>query len=133
MIQNRCGRIVNITSSAVKAPIPALGLSNGARAGLTGFVAGLAREVVQHNVTVNNLLPGFFDTDRLRNTLDYLAKQASTTLEDYRQEHQQTIPALRYGKPEEFGMMCASICSAHAGYLTGQNILLDGGFYPGTF
>ncbi|MBV4396481.1 SDR family oxidoreductase [Advenella alkanexedens] len=133
MIQNRFGRIVNITSSAVKAPIPALGLSNGARAGLTGFVAGLAREVVQHNVTVNNLLPGFFDTDRLRNTLDYLAKQASTTLEDYRQEHQQTIPALRYGKPEEFGMMCASMCSAHAGYLTGQNILLDGGFYPGTF
>ncbi|NLY65888.1 MAG: SDR family oxidoreductase [Alcaligenaceae bacterium] len=133
MIQNRFGRIVNITSSAVKAPIAVLGLSNGARAGLTGFVAGLARDVAQHNVTINNLLPGFFDTDRLSNTLNYMAQQAGTQVDGFRQQHQQTIPAHRYGKPEEFGMMCASLCSAHAGYLTGQNILLDGGFYPGTF
>jgi len=133
MIRNRFGRIVNITSGAVKAPIPALGLSNGARAGLTGFVGGLARQVAPHNVTINNLLPGFFATDRLAATVDYMARQAGTSAETFRQQHVAAIPAGRYGLPEEFGATCAFLCSAWSAYLTGQNILLDGGCYPGTF
>jgi 3-oxoacyl-[acyl-carrier protein] reductase len=123
MISRRFGRIVNITSSAVKAPIDVLGLSNGARSGLTGFVAGLSRKTVRYNVTINNLLPGPFDTDRLR------AMVPSHEWEQRRSNH----PAGRFGQPEEFGEACAFLCSAQAGYITGQNLLLDGGAYPGVF
>jgi 3-oxoacyl-[acyl-carrier protein] reductase len=127
------GRIVNITSSSVKAPIDILGLSNGARSGLTGFVAGLARKTVEHNVTINNLLPGPFNTDRLRSMLAASATAAGRAVEDVQAASERNNPARRFGTPEEFGAFCAFICSAHAGYLTGQNILLDGGAYPGTF
>ncbi|CAN7227497.1 SDR family oxidoreductase [Rhizobacter sp. LjRoot28] len=128
------GRIVNITSGAVKAPIPVLGLSNGARSGLTGFVAGLARSpLAARNVTINGLLPGAFDTDRLRTTLRAGAKAAGQDESVAADARRRTIPAQRFGSAEEFGAVCAFICSQHAGYLTGQNILLDGGSYPGTF
>ncbi|KAF3999972.1 SDR family oxidoreductase [Glaciimonas immobilis] len=133
MIARRFGRIVNITSSSVKAPIDVLGLSNGARAGLTGFVAGLARKTVAHNVTINNLLPGAFDTDRLRSMQAAAAAASGTSIESVQQARAAQIPARRFGNAAEFGAMCAFMCSAHAGYLTGQNILLDGGAYPGTF
>ena len=122
MIERRFGRIVNITSSAVKAPIASLGLSNGARGGLTGFIASLARQVAAHNVTINNLLPGAFDTDRLRGHMD----------ESTREARQRSIPAGRFGDPAEFGDACAYLCSAQAGYVTAQNFLIDGGAYPGT-
>ena len=122
MIERRFGRIVNITSSAVKAPIASLGLSNGARGGLTGFIAGLARQVAAHNVTINNLLPGAFDTDRLREHMDESAREA----------RMKAIPAGRFGDPAEFGDACAYLCSAQAGYLTAQNVLIDGAAYPGT-
>ncbi|TSE27866.1 SDR family oxidoreductase [Tepidimonas aquatica] len=128
------GRIVNITSSAVKAPIDILGLSNGARSGLTGFVAGLARSgLAARGVTINNLLPGKFDTDRLRATLQAAAERSGRTLDEVRAAQLAQIPARRFGTPEEFGAVCAFLCSVQAGYLTGQNILLDGGAYPGTF
>ncbi|WP_434212468.1 SDR family oxidoreductase [[Pseudomonas] boreopolis] len=127
------GRIVNITSSAVKAPIDILGLSNGARAGLTGFVAGLARKTVAHNVTINNLLPGSFDTQRLHATLVARARAQELSLEDATHQAQAKIPAGRFGRPDEFGAACAFLCSAQAGYITGQNLLIDGGTYPGTF
>ncbi len=128
------GRVVNITSGAVKAPIDVLGLSNGARSGLTGFVAGLARSgIAGKGVTINGLLPGAFDTDRLRSTLSAGAANAGQDPDAVRKAREQTIPARRFGTADEFGAMCAFICSAHAGYLTGQNILLDGGAYPGTF
>ncbi|MBV8665284.1 MAG: SDR family oxidoreductase [Burkholderiaceae bacterium] len=133
MIGRGFGRIVNITSSAVKAPIDILGLSNGARSGLTGFVAGVARKTVQHNVTINNLLPGPFDTARLNSTIAAGAKAAGKTEDEMREARRLQNPARRFGTVEEFGAMCAFLCSAHAGYLTGQNILLDGGAYPGTF
>ena len=133
MISRRFGRIVNITSSAVKAPIDILGLSNGARSGLTGFVAGLARKTVAHNVTINNLLPGAFDTDRLRSMQALSATAVGTSIEQVQQARAAQIPAKRFGSAAEFGAMCAFMCSTHAGYLTGQNILLDGGAYPGTF
>ncbi|TMH69606.1 MAG: SDR family oxidoreductase [Betaproteobacteria bacterium] len=133
MIARRFGRIVNITSSAVKAPIDVLGLSNGARSGLTGFVAGLARKVARHNVTINNLLPGSFDTDRLRGTITARAKAAGQPLEDLMREASERIPAGRFGTPAEFGAVCAFLCSVHAGYVVGQNVLIDGGAYPGTF
>ncbi len=133
MIARRFGRIVNITSSSVKAPIPALGLSNGARAGLTGFVAGLARQTVKHNVTINNLLPGSFDTDRVRQTLAGFARQAGVTEEEAKANRLKSIPAARLGNPAEFGDACAYLCSAQASYITGQNFLIDGGAYPGTF
>lgn len=133
MIARRFGRIVNITSGAVKAPIDALGLSNGARSGLTGFVAGLARKTVAHNVTINNLLPGPFDTDRLAAIFDATAKTSGKSADDAREARRRANPAQRFGTAEEFGAFCAFICSAQAGYLTGQNILLDGGAYPGTF
>ena len=125
------GRVVNITSGAVKAPMDTLGLSNGARSGLTGFVAGLARQprLVQANVTVNNLLPGAFDTERLRGSVAGSGKSTEELLERRRA----AIPARRFGNADEFGAFCAFLCSAQAGYLTGQNILLDGGAYPGTF
>ncbi len=129
------GRVVNITSGAVKAPIDVLGLSNGARTGLTGFVAGLARQpkLASRNVTINNLLPGVFDTDRIAATLKGMAAKSGKTVEELKEARKATVPAGRYGTLEEFGQICAFICSAQAGYLTGQNILLDGGAYPGTF
>ncbi|HEX9049555.1 MAG TPA: SDR family oxidoreductase [Anaeromyxobacter sp.] len=127
------GRIVNITSGAVKSPIPELGLSNGARTGLTGFVAGLARKTVRHGVTINNLLPGPFDTDRLRSNLEFNARAAKKTYEEVRRARTEANPAGRFGTIEEFGDACAYLCSAQAGFITGQNLLLDGGAYPGTF
>jgi 3-oxoacyl-[acyl-carrier protein] reductase len=133
MIERKFGRIVNITSGAVKAPIDILGLSNGARSGLTGFVAGLARKVARHNVTINNLLPGQFATDRLRVTLEGRAKATGTTYEEARDAAMKANPAGRFGDPREFGAICAFLCSTHAGYIVGQNILADGGAYPGTF
>ncbi|TQV80660.1 SDR family oxidoreductase [Denitrobaculum tricleocarpae] len=132
MIERRFGRIINITSGAVKAPIDILGLSNGARAGLTGFVAGIARNTVRHNVTINGLLPGPFDTDRLQGTLAAVSKKTGRPLEEVRDERIATNPAGRFGYPEEFGEACAFLCGQHAGFITGQNILLDGGAFPGT-
>ena len=133
MIAKKFGRIVNITSGAVKMPIPELGLSNGARTGLTGFVAGLSRRTVRHNVTINGLLPGPFDTDRLRGNIEFNAKQSGKSIDEVRKARADANPAGRFGTVEEFGDACAFLCSAQAGYLTGQNLLLDGGSYPGTF
>ncbi len=133
MIGRGFGRIVNITSSAVKAPIDILGLSNGARSGLTGFVAGIARKTVKHNVTINNLLPGNIETDRLRSTIAATAKNRNVPLDQVRAERVAQIPAGRIGTIEEFGAACAYLCSVQAGYITGQNWLVDGGLYPGTF
>ncbi|WP_342618470.1 SDR family oxidoreductase [Rhodoferax sp. GW822-FHT02A01] len=128
------GRIVNITSSAVKAPIDSLGLSNGARSGLTGFVAGLARSgVAAHGVTINNLLPGAFDTDRLKSNYQAAAAKTGDSLESVTQRRIAAIPAKRLGQAAEFGAVCAFLCSQHAGYINGQNILADGGAFPGTF
>lgn len=129
------GRVVNITSGAVKAPIDVLGLSNGARSGLTGFVAGVARQrrLAARGVTINNLLPGVFDTDRLRTTTRAQAQKAGKSEEELIALRLATVPAGRLGTPEEFGAMCAFLCSVHASYLTGQNVLMDGGAYPGTF
>ncbi len=132
MIARRFGRIVNITSSAVKAPIDVLGLSNGARAGLTGFVAGIARKTVAHNVTINGLLPGPFDTARLRGTTRAVAEKTGRPFDEVFAERAKQNPAQRFGDPFEFGEYCAFICSAQAGYVTGQNLLIDGGNYPGT-
>ena len=132
MIGRKFGRIVNITSGAVKSPIEVLGLSNGARAGLTGFVAGLARKTVAHNVTINNLLPGPFDTERLRSNLGARAKAAGIPEDQMLAKRIADNPAKRLGRPYEFGEMCAFMCSDQAGFMTGQNILLDGGMYPGT-
>jgi 3-oxoacyl-[acyl-carrier protein] reductase len=123
MIERRFGRVVNITSGAVKAPIAALALSNAARAGLTGFVGGLARQVAAHNVTLNNVLPGMFDTDRLR------ALQGGD--EAVRERQRGMIPARRFGEAAEFGEACAFLCGARAGFITGQNLLIDGGQFPG--
>jgi 3-oxoacyl-[acyl-carrier protein] reductase len=133
MIGRGFGRIVNITSSSVKAPIPQLGLSNGARAGLTGFVAGIARQTVEHNVTINNILPGRFATDRLRAGLAFAAQKSGRPIAEVEAESRAQIPARRFGTPEEFGELCAFICSAQASYITGQNFLIDGGAYPGTY
>jgi 3-oxoacyl-[acyl-carrier protein] reductase len=129
------GRIINITSSAVKAPIDILGLSNGARSGLTGFVAGVARtsKLASANVTINNLLPGAFDTDRLKGTMEGAAKKTGKPIAEIMDARKKTIPAQRFGTPEEFGAACAFLCSQHAGYITGQNVLTDGGAYPGTY
>jgi 3-oxoacyl-[acyl-carrier protein] reductase len=129
------GRIVNITSSAVKAPIDVLGLSNGARSGLTGFVAGVARttKLASANVTINNLLPGVFDTDRVRNMAQGQSQKTGKSVEDILEARRSAIPAKRMGNPAEFGAACAFLCSAHASYITGQNILTDGGAYPGTY
>ncbi|MBO6948613.1 MAG: SDR family oxidoreductase [Rhodospirillales bacterium] len=132
MIDRKFGRIVNITSSSVKAPIEILGLSNGARAGLTGFIAGLARKTVRHNVTINGLLPGAFDTDRLRSNLKAHAGKSNATEEEVAAQRAAGIPAGRFGQAYEFGEYCAFLCSAQAGYITGQNCLIDGGNYPGT-
>lgn len=132
MIEREFGRIVNITSSAVKAPIEILGLSNGARAGLTGFVAGIARKTVRHNVTINAILPGPFDTDRLRANMAVTAEKAGLPVDEVAAERAAANPAGRFGDPAEFGELCAYLCSAQAGYITGQNILIDGGGFPGT-
>ena len=133
MAQRKFGRIVNITSGSVKSPIPNLGMSNGARAGLTGFVAGLARQVARHNVTINNLLPGSFDTDRLRTTMEARAKATGKSMAEVLAAGAAAVPAGRFGQRDEFGAVCAFLCSVHAGYIVGQNILQDGGNYPGTF
>jgi len=131
MIERRFGRIINITSMAVKAPISFLGLSNGARSGLTGFVTGLARDLSRHNVTINNLLPGSFDTDRLRSNARRNAERAGESYEDFYRRRMEAEASGRYGTPEEFGAVCAFLCGAGSGYLTRQNILLDGGTFPG--
>ena len=133
MRERKFGRIVNITSGAVKAPISILGLSNGARSGLTGFIAGLARENVGDNVTINNILPGPFDTDRLRANVAAVAEKKGIPLEDALAQRAQANPAGRFGDPAEFGLLCAFICGARAGFISGQNLLIDGGAYPGTF
>ena len=134
MAERGFGRIVNITSSAVKAPIDILGLSNGARSGLTGFVAGVSRSsIAARGVTINNLLPGKFDTDRLAATVTAAASKSGKTVDDVRLAQQAQIPAGRYGTAQEFGAICAFLCSAQAGYMTGQNVLADGGAYAGTF
>jgi len=133
MIARKFGRIVNITSNSVKAPIEELGLSNAARSGLTGFVAGLARKTIRHNVTINNILPGQFMTDRLKTRLTVNAKEAGVTLEQYLDKRSQVIPAGRFGDPNEFGELCAYVCSMQAAFITGQNFLIDGGTYPGTY
>ena len=135
MIARGFGRIVNITSSAVKAPIDILGLSNGARSGLTGFVAGVARnpDIAAKGVTLNNLLPGKFDTDRLKGTMAGAAQKSGQTVDAVRAQQAAQIPARRFGTAAEFGAVCAFLCSQQAAYLTGQNILLDGGAYPGAY
>ncbi|PZO20100.1 MAG: 3-oxoacyl-ACP reductase [Burkholderiales bacterium] len=134
MAQRGFGRIVNITSGAVKAPIDILGLSNGARSGLTGFVAGVARSpLAAQGVTVNNLLPGAFDTDRLKTTLAGAAEKTGQSVDAIADARRKNIPAKRFGTSQEFGAICAFLCSVHAGYITGQNVLADGGAYPGTF
>ncbi len=132
MIARKFGRIVNITSGAVKAPIE-LGLSNGARAGLTGFVAGLARKVARHNVTINNLLPGAIETARLRSNNEAFAKARGISVPEVEERRIASIPAGRVGTAEEFGAVCAFLCSTQASYIVGQNVLVDGGAYPGTF
>ncbi|MBP2304347.1 SDR family oxidoreductase [Azospirillum melinis] len=132
MMSRGFGRIVNITSAAVKAPIPILGLSNGARTGLTGFVAGLSRQTVKHNVTINNLLPGPFETDRLRKTMEGGAKAGGRSIDEEMELRRKSNPSGRFGDPEEFGAACAFLCAASSGFMTGQNILLDGGAFPGT-
>jgi 3-oxoacyl-[acyl-carrier protein] reductase len=132
MIARKFGRIVNITSAAVKSPIPVLGMSNGARAGLTGFVAGLARQVARHNVTINGLLPGPFLTDRLRSVTEAEAKTAGQTLEQQLAERAKTTPAGRVGDPAEFGEACVFLCAASSGFIVGQNLVLDGGAFNST-
>ncbi len=133
MIKNKFGRIINITSSSVKAPIDILGLSNGARSGLTGFVAGIARKTVKHNVTINNILPGPFDTDRLKESFEFLASISGVSSEKIKEERKNQNPSVKFGDPDDFGKMCAFLCSSHTSYITGQNILMDGGSYPGTY
>jgi 3-oxoacyl-[acyl-carrier protein] reductase len=133
MSQRRFGRIVNITSSSVKAPLAGLDLSSGARAGLTAFLAGVARTVAEKNVTINNMLPGAFDTDRLRSTLSKTAELKGRSVTQVAADRINTIPAKRFGDPAEFGAACAFLCSAQAGYITGQNLLIDGGTFNGAF
>jgi 3-oxoacyl-[acyl-carrier protein] reductase len=134
MAERGFGRVVNITSGSVKAPIDVLGLSNGARSGLTGFVAGLARTpLVERGVTINGLLPGWFDTDRVRSMAATTAKRDGVSAESIIDARKRGVPARRLGNIDEFGAACAFLCSVHAGYITGQNLLMDGGAYPGTF
>ena len=133
MMERGFGRIVNITSSAVKSPVDGLGLSTGARCGLTGFIAGLARTTVAKGVTINNLLPGTFDTQRLAGNFAAQAKREGQDVDSVRAARLAKHPAHRFGQPEEFGAACAFLCSAHAGYINGQNLLLDGGSFPGSW
>ena len=135
MVARGFGRIINITSSAVKAPIDILGLSNGARSGLTGFIAGVARnpKLAAAGVTINNLLPGAFDTDRLKSNLSGTAQKTGKSVDEVAEARKKTIPSMRFGTSEEFGAICAFLCSQQAGYINGQNVLADGGAYPGTY
>ena len=131
MVARRFGRIVNITSGSVKMPLFGLDLSSGARAGLTAFLAGVARSVAASNVTINFVLPGVFDTDRLQQNFEATAKKKGISVEQVREERIGTVPAKRIGDPAEFGAACAFLCSAQAGYITGQSLLIDGGAFPG--
>jgi len=133
MMARGFGRIINIVSRSVKIPQVELGLSNGARSGLVGFVAGLARQTVAHNVTINNLLPGIFDSDAQRRHIEGMLDQTEKSFDQIWDERARGNPARRYGRPAELGAYCAYLCSAHAGFITGQNLLIDGGSYPGTF
>src|SRR5207342_1669873 len=133
MCERKFGRIVNITSGSVKMPLAGLDLSSGARAGLTAFLAGVARKVAEKNVTINNILPGAFDTDRLRSTLSKTAEQQNKSEAEVAAARMAGIPAKRFGNPDEFGAACAFLCSAQAGYITGQNLLIDGGTFNGAF
>ena len=133
MMARGFGRIINITSSAVKSPVDGLGLSTGARSGLTGFVAGLARTTVGRNVTINNILPGTFDTARLAGNFAAQARREGASVDDVREQRLAKHPAHRFGRPEEFGAACAFLCSAHAGYINGQNLLMDGGSFSGAW
>jgi 3-oxoacyl-[acyl-carrier protein] reductase len=133
MMDRRFGRIVNITSRTVYMPVPGLDLSSGARAGLTAFLAGVSRQVAENNVTINNLLPGKMDTDRLRSVIKYMAKKSGTSEPAEEERQVREVPAKRFGRYEEFGQACAFLCSSHAGYITGQNLLIDGGLFPSAF
>ena len=133
MVKRNFGRIVNITSGTVRAPLAGLDLSSGARAGLTAFMAGVARSVAGANVTINSMQPGAFATDRLQSNVEATAAKRGITVEQAIKERLATIPANRFGTPEEFGFACAFLCSARAGFITGQNLLLDGGTFPGAF
>jgi len=131
MAARKFGRIVNITSGSVKMPLVGLDLSSGARAGLTAFLAGVARSVAASNVTINFLLPGTFDTERLRSNITSNAKNKGISFDEAKAERIASVPARRFGQPDEFGAACAFLCSAQAGYITGQNLLIDGGAFPG--
>jgi 3-oxoacyl-[acyl-carrier protein] reductase len=133
MMARGFGRILNIVSRSVKIPQAELGLSNGARSGLVGFAGGLARQTVAHNVTINNLLPGIFDSDAQREHIRGMLTDGGKTFDEVWSARAQGNPARRYGKPAELGAYCAFLCSVHAGFITGQNLLIDGGSYPGTF
>lgn len=132
MMDRKWGRILNITSQSVKAPIASLELSNGARAGLTGAIAVIARKAARHNVTINNILPGPFETDRLKGSTKKMAEMQGVSFEQAAAQRMAQVPAGRFGQPEEFGAAAAFMCSAHAGFITGQNLLLDGGIFPGS-
>ena len=131
MMERKFGRILNVTSHMVKAPVALLSLSNGARAGLTGYMSGVARDVARHNVTINNLLPGQFETDRLKSNHERFAKLRGVTVEEFQRNSMRDIPARRFGRPDEFGAYAAFLCGVQAGFVTGQNLMLDGGQYPG--
>ena len=133
MMTRGFGRIINIVSRSVKMAQPELGLSNGARSGLVGFVAGLARQTVSRNVTINNLLPGIFDSDAQRMYVGAMLEGSGKTFEELWRARAEANPAKRYGRPNELGAYCAFLCSQHAGFITGQNLLIDGGSYPGTY
>jgi 3-oxoacyl-[acyl-carrier protein] reductase len=133
MVERRFGRIINITSASVLTPITGLDLSSGARAGLTSFLAGVARDVAHANVTINSILPGMFDTDRIRGNIERMATLKNLDTETIRQERINSVPAKRFGEAEEFGKVAAFLASAHAGYITGQNILIDGGAFRSAF
>jgi 3-oxoacyl-[acyl-carrier protein] reductase len=133
MVAKKFGRIVNITSGSVKMPIAGLDLSSGARAGLTAFLAGVARSIAGSNVTINFVLPGTFETARLRSNMEMTAKKRNITVEAASAERMASVPAKRFGQPDELGAACAFLCSAQAGYITGQNLLIDGGVFPGAF
>ena len=133
MVKRKFGRIVNITSGSVRMPLVGLDLSSGARAGLTAFMAGVARSVADSNVTINFLLPGAFDTDRLRSNIEANAKKQGISVDQATAARAASVPAKRFGTPDEFGVACAFLCSAHAGFITGQNVLIDGGQFPGAF
>jgi 3-oxoacyl-[acyl-carrier protein] reductase len=133
MKAKKFGRIVNITSGSVKMPIGGLDLSSGARAGLTAFLCGVARQIAPHGITINHVLPGSFDTDRLTHNMETVAKNQNITVDQARANRAKTVPAGRFGNPDEFGAACAFLCSSHAGYITGQNLLIDGGVFPGAF